>query len=168
MRAWEATNRSAVRPKCSSSTRVRKISISRRSITLTLSVHAGSVVVPAGQQADSRGMTNFLTTADPGYDTERTGYNLAVDHKPEVIVPAASVDDVVAAVRYATSRGLVVAVQATGHGPSRSADGAVLITTSRMDCITIDPVARTARVEAGVRGGALVRAAAEHGLAPLN
>ena len=35
-------------------------------------------------------MTNFLTPADPGYDTERTGYNLAVDHKPEVIVSKAS------------------------------------------------------------------------------
>ncbi|OZM80500.1 FAD-binding oxidoreductase [Pseudonocardia sp. MH-G8] len=113
-------------------------------------------------------MTNFLSPGDQGYDTGRTGYNLAVDHKPEVVVPAASVDDVVAAIRYATTRGLGVAVQATGHGPSRSADGSVLINTSRMDGITIDPVARTARVEAGVRGSALVRAAAEHGLAPLN
>ncbi|MHA6624472.1 FAD-binding oxidoreductase [Pseudonocardia sichuanensis] len=112
-------------------------------------------------------MTQFLTSADPDYDTERAGYNLAVDHEPEVIVAAASVDDVVAAVRHATARGLGVAVQATGHGPSRGTDG-VLITTSRMDGITIDPVARTARVEAGVRGGALVRAAAAHGLAPLN
>jgi hypothetical protein len=113
-------------------------------------------------------MTKFLTTADPGYDTERAGYNLSVEHEPDVVVPATSADDVVAAIRYATARGLGVAVQATGHGPSRSADGAVLINTSRMDGITIDPVARTARVEAGVRGGALVRAAAEHGLAPLN
>ena len=68
-----------------------------------LSVHAGTVVVLAGQRADSRGMTNFLTPGDPGYDTERTGYNLAVDHKPEVVVPATSVDDVVAAVRYASA-----------------------------------------------------------------
>jgi FAD/FMN-containing dehydrogenase len=113
-------------------------------------------------------MTNFLAPTDPGYDAERTGYNLAVVHEPRVIVPAASVADVIAAVRFATAHGLGVAVQATGHGPSRSADGAVLITTSRMDRITIDAAARTARVEAGVRGGALVRAAAAHGLAPLN
>src|SRR5690349_19116686 len=113
-------------------------------------------------------MTDYLTKTDAGYDTERLGYNLSVEHKPEVIVPAASVDDVIAAVRHATAHGLGVAVQATGHGPSRSADGQVLITTSRLDGITIDPRARTARVEAGVRGGALVRAAAEHGLAPLN
>jgi len=113
-------------------------------------------------------MTDYLTATDAGYDVERSGYNLSVDHKPEVVVPAASVADVIAAVRYATAHGLGVAVQATGHGPSRSADGQMLITTSRLDGITIDPVARTARVEAGVRGGALVRAAAEHGLAPLN
>lgn len=113
-------------------------------------------------------MTDYLTATDAGYDAERAGYNLSVDHKPEIVVPAASVADVVAAVRYATARGLGVAVQATGHGPSRSADGQVLITTSRMDGITIDAAARTARIEAGVRGGALVRAAAEHGLAPLN
>ncbi|MEV6241159.1 FAD-binding oxidoreductase [Lentzea sp. NPDC051838] len=113
-------------------------------------------------------MTDYLVETDPGYDVERFGYNLSVEHRPEVVVPAASVDDVIAAVRHAALNGLGVAVQATGHGPSRSADGQILITTSRLDGITIDPVARTARVEAGVRGGALVRAAAEHGLAPLN
>lgn len=113
-------------------------------------------------------MTRYLTSIDPAYDTERRGYNLAVEHKPDTIVPAATVEDVVAAVRYAAHRELGVAVLATGHGPSRPADGQVLITTPRMDGITIDPVARTARVEAGVRGGALVRAAAVHDLAPLS
>ncbi|MET9626220.1 FAD-binding oxidoreductase [Lentzea sp. NPDC006480] len=113
-------------------------------------------------------MTDYLTKTDAGYDTERSGYNLSVEHRPEVVVPATSVDDVIDAVRYAAEHGLGVAVQATGHGPSRSADGQVLITTSRLDGITIDPEARTARIEAGVRGGALVRAAFEHGLAPLN
>lgn len=112
-------------------------------------------------------MTDHLTAIDAGYDAERSGYNLAVEHKPEAIVPAAVVEDVVAAVRYATARGLGVAVLATGHGPSRPADGQVLVTTSRMDGITIDPDARTARVGAGVRGRALVQAAAAHGLAPL-
>lgn len=113
-------------------------------------------------------MTDYLTATDPGYDTERTGYNLSVEHKPAVVVPAATTDDVIAAVRYAATHGLGVAVQATGHGPSRPADGQVLITTSRMDDVTVDPVARTARFEAGVRSGALVAAAAEHALAPAN
>ena len=113
-------------------------------------------------------MTDYLVPGDSGYDAERTGYNLAVEHKPAVIVAATDVADVVAAVRHAAAHGLGVAVQATGHGPSRPADGQLLITTARMDGITVDPVARTARVEAGVRGGALVAATAEHGLAPVN
>lgn len=113
-------------------------------------------------------MTDFLSATHAGYDTERWGYNRAVEHQPEVIVPAVTVEDVVAAVRYATERGLGVSVMATGHGPSHPADGQMLITTSRMDGVTIDPAARTARVEAGVRSGALVKAAAAYGLAPLS
>lgn len=114
-------------------------------------------------------MTNYLTPDSPRYDEERSGYNLSVDHLPRLIVAAESVDDVIAAVRRASALGIGVAVQATGHGPSRAATaGELLITTSRMDAIEIDPAARTARVEAGCRGGALVRAAAKHGLAPVN
>lgn len=109
-----------------------------------------------------------LAPGDAGYDTERRGYNLAVDHHPAMIVAAAGVDDVVAAVRHAVDHDLPVAVQATGHGPTVAADGAVLVTTGRMTAIDVDPVAATARFEAGVRSGALVAAAAEHGLAPLN
>ncbi|WP_328305675.1 FAD-binding oxidoreductase [Actinomycetospora sp. NBC_00405] len=110
-----------------------------------------------------------LAPDDAGYDAERRGYNLSVDQRPALIVGAAGVADVVASVRWATAHGLAVTVQATGHGPTVPADDdTLLITTSRMTGIEVDPVARTARVEAGVRSGALVAAAAEHGLAPLN
>ncbi|TYL55519.1 FAD-binding oxidoreductase [Nocardioides sp. BGMRC 2183] len=161
------SRRCAVRPKWSSSASVRKISISRRSITLRLSIDRRTVVVPAGMGGKARRMTRYLNTTDPDYDDQRLGYNLAVEHKPEIIVPAEHAAHVVDAVRHATDRGLGVAVLATGHGPSRPADGQLLINTSRMDGITIDPVGRWARVEAGVRGGALTQAAAVHGLAPL-
>lgn len=105
---------------------------------------------------------------DPGYDTERTGFNLALDHRPALIVAATGPADVEAAVRLAANDGLPVAVQATGHGVSVPADGAVLISTRRMDGVEIDPEARTAQVEAGVPSHALIDAAARHGLAPLN
>lgn len=113
------------------------------------------------------GDMDLLHPGDAGYDTERLGYNLSVDHRPAVIAPATAPDDVVAAVRYATDHDLAVTVQATGHGPTAPADG-VLVSTTRMAGIRIDPDARTARFAAGVRSGALVAAAAEHGLAPLN
>lgn len=105
---------------------------------------------------------------DDGYDAERRGYNLSVVHHPAVIFAAADADDVVAAVRYATRHALPVAVQATGHGPSVPADGAVLVTTVRMNAVEVDPDGRRARFGAGVLSGDLVRAAAEHDLAPLN
>ncbi|GAA4779002.1 hypothetical protein [Citricoccus nitrophenolicus] len=44
-------------------------------------------------------MTHYLTASDAGYDAERSGYNLAVEHYPEVIIPAETVEDVVAAGR---------------------------------------------------------------------
>lgn len=113
-------------------------------------------------------MTTFITATHPDYDIERTGYNLAVPHRPSRIVAARDVGDVIAAVRYAADHDLPVAVLATGHGPARSADDAMLINTSRMTDLTIDAGTRRARVGAGVRGGALVAAAAAHGLAPLN
>jgi len=109
-----------------------------------------------------------LRPGESGYDAARSGYNLSVVHHPAVIVTAADADDVAIAVGYATRHGLPVAVQATGHGPTVPADGAVLINTTEMITITVDPTARTARFGAGVRSGNLVAAAAQHGLAPLN
>ncbi|WP_067489738.1 FAD-binding oxidoreductase [Actinomadura hibisca] len=102
------------------------------------------------------------------YDAERTGFQLAGPHRPEVIVGAVDAADVRAAVAHAAAHRLPVAVQATGHGLPRGAAGGMLISTRRMTGITVDPAARTARVEAGVLGRDLVAAAAEHGLAPLN
>lgn len=109
-----------------------------------------------------------LRPGEAGFDAARSGYNLSVVHHPAVIIIGADADDVVTAVRYAAQHALPVAVQATGHGPTVPADGAVLVNTSRMNTIEVDPGSRTARFGAGVRSGDLVRAAAEHGLAPLN
>ncbi|MFF7943787.1 FAD-binding oxidoreductase [Nocardia gamkensis] len=105
---------------------------------------------------------------DEGYDAEIAGFQTAYTHRPGLIVGAVHAEDVRAAVEYAARRELPIAVQATGHGLSVATDGGVLISTRRMTGIRIDPARRTARVGAGVRAGALVEAAAEHGLAPLN
>ena len=105
---------------------------------------------------------------DSGYDSERTGFNLAVDHRPQAVVGATGPDDVVAAVEYASAAGVGLAVQATGHGPSIAADGAVLVSTRRMDGVQVDPATRTARIEAGARWERVLPEAAKHGLAPLN
>ncbi|MCI2423779.1 FAD-dependent oxidoreductase [Saccharopolyspora sp. K220] len=77
-------------------------------------------------------------------------------------------DDVTAAVRFAAGHGMPIAVQATGHAPMRPADGALVISTHRIQDVRIDPQARTARIGAGVRWNSVVEAAAAHGLAPLS
>jgi FAD/FMN-containing dehydrogenase len=121
------------------------------------------------------GMTNdaprtdrVLRPGEAGFDALRSGFNLAVEHRPELIVEATGPDDVVGAVQLAASAGRPVAVMNTGHGPSVAADGAVLIRTGGMRRVDVDPVRRTARIEAGAAWGEVIEAAAPHGLAPLN
>lgn len=110
----------------------------------------------------------LLRPGDPGYEGELAGFQLGFAQRPAVIVPARSPADVVAAVRYAAAEGLPVGVQATGHGLPGGYEGGLLVTTRRMDGITVDPGARTVRVQAGVRWGQVVAAAEPYGLAPLN
>jgi FAD/FMN-containing dehydrogenase len=109
-----------------------------------------------------------LRPSDADYDAERDGFQTAARHRPAVIVGAAGAADVQAAVKLAREHRLPVAVQATGHGLSATADGGVLISTRRMTGVRVDARARTAWIEAGVRWRQVVEAAAAHGLAPLN
>src|SRR4051812_41223429 len=98
---------------------------------------------------------------------ELSEFITVADHAFVAVVRAENVADVAAAVRWATRRGLGVAVNATGHG-SRSYRGAVVVSTRRMTACSVDADARTATVDAGVRWEPVIAAAAAHGLAPLN
>jgi FAD/FMN-containing dehydrogenase len=110
----------------------------------------------------------IVTPDDPHYDDARRAWNLAFDQRPAAVALPSSVDEVVAAVEFAASRGLQVAPQATGHNPySVSLEDTVLLKTERLVGVTIDPVARTARVEAGALWQDVTAAAAEHGLIAL-
>ena len=106
---------------------------------------------------------------DADWDEARLAWNLAVDQRPAAVVQAESADDVVAAVAFARDHGLQVAAQGTGHGASAlgSVEDTILIKTHRMRGVSIDPVARIARAEAGVIWMEVTAAAAEHGLAAL-
>jgi FAD/FMN-containing dehydrogenase len=102
-----------------------------------------------------------------GYDAERAGFDLARPQQPALAVGATGADDVVAAVNWARSQGVGVGVAATGHGIVVPADDGVLINTSRMNAVVIDPSTRSARLQAGVTWDPVIAAAAAHGLAPL-
>lgn len=109
---------------------------------------------------------------DPGYDAARQAWNVAVDQRPAAVVVPRSAQEVTAVVRAATSAGLRVAPQSTGHNAGPLAQGSledvVLVRLSELTGVTIDP----ARLEARVLGGTLwqdvVTAAAQHGLAAMH
>jgi hypothetical protein len=99
------------------------------------------------------------------YDRERSGFNLALDHRPGLVLAAETAADIVAGVRFAADSALPVDIQATGHGAYGAMDGGLLITTRRLTDVVVDPANRTARVSAGATSGDVIRATAPHGLA---
>ncbi|HEX2074933.1 MAG TPA: FAD-binding oxidoreductase [Geodermatophilus sp.] len=125
--------------------------------------------VPAADVDDLRSRVHgpVYAAGDDGLAAEIRSWNLAVQHTPAVAVGATCAADVAAAVSWAVAHGLPVAVQATGHGPVRNADGSLLVSTRRMQGVSIDPERRTARVEAGVKWQRVLEAAAPHGLTGL-
>lgn len=137
-------------------------------------LHPAAPVLPtprtAGDDlADLRSRVHgpVYASGDEGMAAEVATWNVAITHTPAVAVGATCAEDVAAAVTFARRHGLRVAVQATGHGPVRNADGALMITTRRMQGVTVDPVRRTARVEAGVKWERVMEAAGQHGLAGM-
>lgn len=108
-----------------------------------------------------------IQPSDPEYDAARKVWNGMIDKYPALIVCCEGVGDVIQAVQFARVHQLTVAVRSGGHGVAGNAvcDGGMVIDLSLMKGLLIDPIARTARVQAGVNWGELDRAAQPHGLA---
>ncbi len=106
---------------------------------------------------------------DAGYDAARAIWNGAIERRPACIARCTGVADVVAAVRFARERDLVVAVRSGGHGVGGHAvcDGGLVIDLSPMKGIRVDPAASTVRADAGVLWGELDRETQLHGLATV-
>ncbi|MFI5608551.1 FAD-binding oxidoreductase [Amycolatopsis sp. NPDC051903] len=108
-----------------------------------------------------------FTPAQDGYAAATAGFQAGVRSAPELVVAAESAQGVADAVLHANAHGLTVDVEATGHGRRTPAEG-VLISTRGMTDVVIDPARAVAHVGAGTTWGAVIEAAAEHGLAPLS
>jgi FAD/FMN-containing dehydrogenase len=104
---------------------------------------------------------------DHAYDGARKIWNGAIDRRPALIMRCADFSDVVAAVRFARERDLLVSVRGGGHGVGGHAvcDGGLVIDLSPMKAISVDAARRTARAEAGVLWGELDRETQAFGLA---
>jgi hypothetical protein len=109
-----------------------------------------------------------LLPGDTGYPPECAACNQATPMRPAVAVGATRATDVQAAVRFAAERDLPVAVLATGHQVTQSAEGAVLINMSRMAQVGIDPSQRLARAGGGVRWRQVLGETDKYGLAPIS
>lgn len=114
------------------------------------------------------GRVTFPGSAD--YDAERTAWNRAADQRPAAVAHPTGAADVRRVVRAAREAGLAVTTQATGHnaGPLGPLGGAVLVRTRGLQELLVDPVARTARVGAGVLWEQVVEAARPYGLTALH
>jgi FAD/FMN-containing dehydrogenase len=105
---------------------------------------------------------------ESGYDVHRQPLHATIDPRPAMVVEAAGAADVRAAVVAAREHDLPLAVQATGHGTHVPADGAVLVKTTDMATVLVDPDRGIARVGPGAVWGDVLAAAAPFGLAPLS
>jgi FAD/FMN-containing dehydrogenase len=100
------------------------------------------------------------------YEMARHVWNGLIDKRPALIVRCTGTADVVAAIAFARAHNLLVAVRGGGHNVAGSAvvDGGLVIDLSPMKGIQVDPVRRTARVQAGATWGDVDHETQLHGL----
>jgi FAD/FMN-containing dehydrogenase len=108
-----------------------------------------------------------IRLGDKDYDEARQVWNGAIDKKPALIVRAASTDDVVKAVRFATSEGLPIAVRGGAHSIAgfSTCDDGMVIDLSLMNSVDVDAKKQVATAGGGTKWGAFDAATQEHGLA---
>jgi FAD/FMN-containing dehydrogenase len=112
----------------------------------------------------------LVLPTDPGYDAARRVYfwNPETERRPALVAQCVAVDDVRHAVEFARRHGLEVAVRGGGHSPMGwGASHGLVIDLAGMNRVTIDPATRTARIDAGLLSGDVMRQAGRYGLAPI-
>jgi FAD binding domain len=110
---------------------------------------------------------SLLEPGETGFDTAIAGWSLGHTHHPAAVLVAHTEADALEAVRFARDHGVPLAVQATGHGFVRSADGGLLLNVSHLNAVRINPEAQTATVQPGATWGEVLEAAGAHGLTGL-
>jgi FAD/FMN-containing dehydrogenase len=102
-----------------------------------------------------------------GYESTRKVWNGNIDRRPALIARCAGVADVIAAIKFARARNLVVAVRCGAHNVAGHAtcDDGIVIDLSLMKGIQVDPAKRTVRAQSGVTWSEFDRETQTFGLA---
>ena len=108
-----------------------------------------------------------LLPTDPAYESARQIWNATIDKRPAVIIRCATTADVVKAVNFARSNGLLLAVRGGGHNIAGNAlcDDGVVVDLSSMKSTRVDAAARRVVAEGGATLHDLDVATQAHGLA---
>lgn len=108
-----------------------------------------------------------ISSWDAGYNKTRAIWNALIDRRPALIAQCSGVVDVIEAVNFARTNGLLVSIRGGGHNVAGYAvcDGGLMIDLSLMNGVWVDPAARTARVQGGALWGDVDRETQLFGLA---
>src|SRR5215475_5765442 len=109
----------------------------------------------------------LVRPGDPNYPAACAVWNGMIDRRPALIAYCASRQDVIEAVDFARTTGILMAVRSGGHNIAGASlcDGGLVIDLSRMNRVTVDPASRTACAEGGALLADLDTATQTHGLA---
>jgi FAD binding domain/Berberine and berberine like len=109
----------------------------------------------------------LIVPGSESYGSARHVWNGMIDKYPALIVQCADVADVISAVQFARSQRLEVAVRGGGHSfaGNGTCDGGIVIDLAHMKRVQVNPVKRTAWVQAGLTLGEFIRQTQAFGLA---
>jgi FAD/FMN-containing dehydrogenase len=109
----------------------------------------------------------LILPSDPRYDEARHVWNGMIDRYPAAVARCQTVEDVVAAVRFAREHKLPIAVRGGGHNAAGLAvvDDGLVIDLTEMNAVEVDPERRIARAGGGATWADFDAATQAYGLA---
>src|SRR5918996_3140435 len=111
----------------------------------------------------------YHAPGSPQYGDATSPHNATATQRPAAVAVPRAADDVATVVADARDHGWRILPQATGHGATGDVGSdTLLVDTSALDHVDIDPSRRIARVGAGATWASVNTAAAAQGLVGLS
>lgn len=112
---------------------------------------------------------NIIAPGETGYEESRTVWNGMIDRRPAFTARCLGVADVIACVRFAREKDLLLCIKGGGHNIAGTAiaDGAMLLDMSLMHGVWVDSKKKIAHAQVGCVLGDVDRETQVHGLAAV-